>query len=668
MKGERNSFIDRQSAFIVQNREFAVTVRVRLAPSPTGNLHIGTARTAVFNWLFARHNGGQFILRIEDTDLERSRPEYTQNILDGLTWLGLTWDAGPFYQSQRLDFYKQMIQTLLDKGLAYRCYANEEELNQMREEQKAKNQAPRYDNRHRNLTQEQRDAFEAEGRTSVIRFIIDDERVITWNDQVRGTLTWKASDLGGDMVIARAARPGEIGQPLYNLAVVVDDIDMRITHVIRGEDHISNTPKQILLYEAFGASIPEFAHTPLILNQAGQKLSKRDGVTSISEFKQLGYTAEAMVNYMTLLGWSPPDNQERFTLEEAAQKFSFERVNKAGAKFDWDKLNWLNSQYLHEKPASELTELLIPYWQEAGFKFDPAGDRPWLEQIAALIGPSLERLKDAVAMSRVFFVPSVDLHEEAAKQLQQEGAAAVLEVILAKLTLAQPLTETAAGDIINQVTKEQKVKKGLVMRSLRAALTGEVHGPDLVQSWSILHQKGLDRARLQTILGKNDPKEGDVVETPNSEPSYSASAAETPALETPAATVLTDTPAAKVSAWNESVASSQPDNQVQQIAQQVLDIFAKLPDYLGGFFKQYSKPLTTLGLIVAILLSIRVLFAVLDVFNSIPLLGSTFELVGIGYAIWFVSRYLLTSSSRQELNEQLKTLKEQVAGQGSAKS
>lgn len=655
----------RQSGFIIQYREFAVTVRVRLAPSPTGNLHIGTARTAVFNWLFARHNGGQFILRIEDTDQERSRPEYTQNILDGLNWLGLTWDAGPFYQSQRLDYYKQMIQTLLDKGLAYRCYVNEEELNQMREEQKAKNQAPRYDNRHRNLTQEQREAFEAEGRMSVIRFIIDDERVITWNDLVRGPVTWKASDLGGDMVIARAAGPGEIGQPLYNLAVVVDDIDMRITHVIRGEDHISNTPKQILLYEAFGANIPEFAHTPLILNKDGQKLSKRDGVTSISEFKQLGYTPEAMVNYMTLLGWSPPDNQERFTLEEAAKKFSFERVNKAGAKFDWDKLNWLNSQYLQEKPISELTELLIPYWQEAGFKFDPVGERPWLEQITALIGPSLKRLSDAVAISRVFFLPSVELHEEAAKQLQQEGAMAVLAAILAKLSVSQPLTETSAGEILNQVAQEQTVKKGLVMRTLRAALTGEVHGPDLVQSWLILHQKGFDRARLQTILGENNPKEAYVVETPNSEPSYSASTAETPASENP--TVLSDTPAAKVGDWNESATSNQLDNQFQQVTQQILDIFEKLPDYLGGFFNQYSKPLTTLGLIVVILISLRVLFALLDVFNSIPLLGPTFELVGIGYTIWFVSRYLLTSTSRQELYELIKSLKEQVAGQDSGK-
>jgi glutamyl-tRNA synthetase len=347
-----------------------VTVRVRIAPSPTGNLHIGTARTAVFNWLFARHNNGKFILRIEDTDEARSRQEYTDNIKSGLTWLGINWDEGPIFQTQRLNVYKQAIQTLLDKGLAYRCYVSPEELEQMREEQKARNQAPRYDNRHRNLTPQQKEAFESQGRKPVIRFKIEDDREIVWNDLIRGKVTWKGSDLGGDMVVARAAdKEGEkFGQPLYNLAVVVDDIDMQITHVIRGEDHIANTAKQILLYEAFDAKVPEFAHTPLILNMDGRKLSKRDGVTSIDDFKQMGFLPEAMANYMSLLGWTPPDSTEEiFTLTEAAQQFSLERVNKAGAKFDWAKLDWINSQYLHKMPAEKLVELLIPYWQEAGY-------------------------------------------------------------------------------------------------------------------------------------------------------------------------------------------------------------------------------------------------------------------------------------------------------------
>lgn len=485
-----------------------MTVRVRIAPSPTGNLHIGTARTAVFNWLFARHHGGQFILRIEDTDLTRSRPEYTQNILEGLTWLGLNWDEGPTYQSKRLDLYRSATQKLLDQGLAYRSYDTEAELEQMRAAQKARKEAPRYDNRHRHLTPEQQAAFEAEGRQPVIRFIIEDSREIIWNDLVRGKLSWRASDLGGDMVIARAsegnalAKPAAgIGQPLYNLAVVVDDIDMQITHVIRGEDHIANTAKQILLYEAMGAAVPEFAHTPLILNMQGQKLSKRDGVTSISDFQQMGFTPEALVNYMTLLGWSPPDStQEIFTLEEAAKQFSFERVNKAGAKFDWDKLDWLNGQYLHKLPAPQLIELLIPYWQNAGFKIDPVGNRSWLEQLATVIGPSLTRLPEAVEMTRMFFTELVEFSAEAIDQMKKEGAADVVQGVLDALDNYSELTSVDAQEIIKQVTSQKKVKKGLVMRSLRAALTGDVKGPDLIESWVLLHSSGIDKTRLQQAL------------------------------------------------------------------------------------------------------------------------------------------------------------------------
>ncbi|AFY77168.1 glutamyl-tRNA synthetase [Pleurocapsa sp. PCC 7327] len=480
-----------------------MTVRVRIAPSPTGNLHIGTARTAVFNWLFARHHGGKFILRIEDTDLERSRPEYTENIKSGLIWLGLNWDEGPFFQTQRLDLYRQAIQTLLDKGLAYRSYTTPEELDKMREEQIARKQAPRYDNRDRNLTEEQRAEFEAQGRKPVIRFKIEDDREIAWNDLIRGKVVWKGRDLGGDMVIARAAeKEGEaFGQPLYNLAVVVDDIDMQITHVIRGEDHIANTPKQILLYEALGATVPEFAHTPLILNQEGRKLSKRDGVTSIDDFKKMGFLPEAMANYMTLLGWTPPDaTQEIFTLSEAAEQFSLERVNKAGAKFDWNKLDWLNSQYLHKMPADKLVDLLIPYWQEAGYQFDPESDRAWLEQLTALIAGSLTRLADAPKESRLLFGESVKYSDEAISQLKLAGVA---EVIKAVLEAIQPdLSEANAKEIVDRVTKAQNVKKGLVMKSLRAALMGELQGPDLIQSWLLLNQKGWDKSRLQQALSQ----------------------------------------------------------------------------------------------------------------------------------------------------------------------
>ncbi|VEP13631.1 Glutamate--tRNA ligase [Hyella patelloides LEGE 07179] len=478
-----------------------MTIRVRIAPSPTGNLHIGTARTAVFNWLYAHNQEGKFVLRIEDTDLERSRSEYTENIKSGLEWLGLTWDEGPFFQTQRLDKYTAAIQTLIDRGLAYSCYCTPEELDKMRENQKAKGLAPRYDNRHRNLSSEEKAAFEAEGRKPVIRFKIDDDREIVWQDKVRGRVSWQGSDLGGDMVVARAGETEAIGQPLYNLAVVVDDIDMAITHVIRGEDHIANTAKQILLYEALGAKVPEFAHTPLILNQDGKKLSKRDGVTSIDDFRKMGFLPEALANYMTLLGWTPPDSTEEiFTLEEAATKFDLGRVNKAGAKFDWAKLDWINSQYLHKMPANELVELLIPYWQSAGYEVNLDSDRSWLESLTAMVTPNLTRLANVVEETKLLFGESVEYTDEAIEFLKQEGVDLVLQEAITAIEEADTLETADAKGIIKQVTKSQKVKKGLVMRSLRAGLTGEMHGPDLIQSWVLLNQKQLDRGRLSKAL------------------------------------------------------------------------------------------------------------------------------------------------------------------------
>lgn len=477
-----------------------MTVRVRIAPSPTGSLHIGTARTAVFNWLFARNQGGQFILRIEDTDEERSKPEFTDNILAGLKWLGMDWDEGPFFQSQRLDLYRQAIQTLLDNGMAYRAYDTPAELDARREAQKASNQAPRYDNRHRDLTPDQQAAYEAEGRPAVIRFKIDDSRTITWADLVRGPVTWQASDLGGDLVVARASSASTIGQPLYNLAVVVDDIDMAITHVIRGEDHIANTAKQILLYEALGATVPAFSHTPLILNQSGQKLSKRDGVTSIADFQKMGFVAPALVNYMTLLGWSAPDAAEQFTLDEAAQQFSFDRVNKAGAKFDWDKLDWLNSQYLHAMEPTALLELALPYLQAAGYAINADADQSWLLPLVAMLGPSLTRLTDVVEQSRFFFTETVEFADDAKAQVQLDGVSAVLEGILAGLTERSPATIDDLKALVDEVTKAQGVKKGLVMKSMRAALMGALQGPDLMESWLILRQRGFDIPRVKGAL------------------------------------------------------------------------------------------------------------------------------------------------------------------------
>ena len=485
-------------------------VRVRLAPSPTGTLHIGTARTAVFNWLFTRRHGGQFLLRIEDTDRERSKPEYTANILEGLSWLGLDWDGEPVIQSERVELHRAAIARLLEAGHAYRCYATEAELTEMRERQQAENRAPRYDNRHRSLSAEQEQAFRAEGREAVIRFRIDDGRVIRWHDLVRGPMEWRGADLGGDMVIARRAPADRIGDPLYNLVVVVDDAAMAISHVIRGEDHIANTAKQLLLYEALDAPQPQFAHTPLILNQEGRKLSKRDGVTSVSDFRAMGYTSTALANYMTLLGWSPPEGMgERFTLAEAAHVFDFERVNRAGARFDWDKLNWLNGQLLHDLPAPELAAQLRPLWAERGWGLGGASASPaWQEELCTLIGPSLTLLADGVREAEPFFA-SPDPDAAALAQFQQEGARACLEALVSLLGKGAPasegLTAEGAQALLTEAAAAAGVKKGVLMKSLRAALLGSLQGPDLISSWRLLHALGEDRPRLERAIQSSMP-------------------------------------------------------------------------------------------------------------------------------------------------------------------
>jgi glutamyl-tRNA synthetase len=468
---------------------------VRLAPSPTGTLHIGTARTAVFNWLFARRQGGQFLLRIEDTDKERSKPEYTANILEGLQWLGLTWDGEPVVQSTRIAEHRQAIQQLLNSGHAYRCYATEAELTAMRERQAAENRAPRYDNRHRDLTPEQEQAFIAEGREATVRFRIDDSATISWTDLVRGEMRWSGADLGGDMVIARRAPADQIGDPLYNLVVVVDDAAMAITHVIRGEDHIANTAKQLLLYAALGAPAPVFAHTPLILNQEGRKLSKRDGVTSVSDFRAQGYTAEALANYMTLLGWSPPEGMgERFSLAEAAAVFDFDRVNKAGARFDWDKLNWLNSQVLHERDPAQLLAELHPLWSAQGW----SADSPWLEQLCTLLGPSLVTLQDGLEQARPFF-ERPELNDAAQQQLASDGARPALAALLERLPEGA-LSADGAQALLGEAVAAAGVKKGVLMKTLRAALLGSLQGPDLLTTWLLLQPSGEARQRIARCL------------------------------------------------------------------------------------------------------------------------------------------------------------------------
>ena len=478
-----------------------MSVRVRLAPSPTGNLHIGTARTALFNWLFANANEGKFLVRIEDTDKERSKQEYTDNIFEGLKWLGINWEEPAIIQSESINKHKNAIQKLLDMKLAYRCYASEAELDQMRERQKESGIAPKYDNRHRNLSSKEEKEFQEEGRESVIRFRINDESSIQWKDLVRGLMHWKGSDLGGDMVIARRASGDSIGEPLYNLVVVVDDNAMGITHVIRGEDHLANTAKQILLYEALNLPLPNFAHTPLILNPEGKKLSKRDGVTSITDFKEMGYTPEALSNYMTLLGWSLPDGMEEiFRIKDIGGLFNFNRVNKSGAKFDWDKLNWINSQVLHNLSPEELLERLLPLWEKEGWK-SHLYNKQWTISLAELIGPSLTLLVDGVEQSRPF-LEDISIKEDGFNQLKKEGAKAAIKALLEKLEKSpwDGVEIDLAKDLLKEAASSVGVKKGLLMQSLRAALLGQMNGPDLITSWSLLAKTNQDIKRLRDCL------------------------------------------------------------------------------------------------------------------------------------------------------------------------
>ncbi len=474
-------------------------MRVRLAPSPTGSLHIGTARTAVFNWLFTKNQNGDFLLRIEDTDKERSKKEHLDNIIEGLQWLGLHWDEPPIIQSERIQEHRKAINFLLKKGLAYRCFATEDELETMRNEQQKNSQAPRYDNRGRYLNKIEEEKFIQQGKSSVIRFRIEDDQIIKWNDLVRGNMEWRGKDLGGDMVISRRAKGLEIGDPLYNLVVVVDDSAMEISHVIRGEDHISNTAKQILLYEALNLQTPTFAHTPLILNNEGKKLSKRDGVTSISDFKEMGYTSEALSNYMTLLGWSPPDGVgERFDLNKAKEVFNFDRVNKAGAKFDWEKLNWINSQVIHQWSEEKLFECINQYWEKKCWEIP---SKEWGLALTKLIGPSLILLKDSIDQAEPFFEEPV-LLDDAIKQINSDGAKKALETVLVQLeqTPWDGIDIAKAKNIIEKSMALAEVKKGLIMKTLRAAFLGQLKGPDLLTTWSLLATKDEDRKRIRRCL------------------------------------------------------------------------------------------------------------------------------------------------------------------------
>ncbi len=473
--------------------------RLRLAPSPTGLFHIGTARTALFNWLYAQKKGGKFLIRIEDTDFLRSKSEYTKNILDGLKWLGLKWDEEPIKQSDRISIHKKNIKKLLECGAAYRCFTTEDEISELREEQKNKGLPPKHDNRHRNLSKEEIETFISQGRTSVIRFKIDEKIQITWIDQIRGEIKWLGKDLGGDLVLSRRAMGYEIGDPLYNLAVVVDDNFMNITHIIRGEDHISNTAKQILIYKALDFKLPMFSHTPLILNSEGKKLSKRDCVTSIDEFRDMGYLPEALANYMAFLGWAPKSaKSEILSLDEISNIFDLSDINKAGSKFSWDKLNWINSQYIKNMESAKLTKIIWKYWDNMGWE---PPSQEWAIKLAILIKDSMTLLKDAIDQSKPFFsLPPIQ--KEGEDFLAENDSKACLKIILNYLIEQNifRLDKEKAKEIINSISKMHNFKKGILMKSLRVAFFGSLSGPDLIQSWELFSESKNDISRIERCL------------------------------------------------------------------------------------------------------------------------------------------------------------------------
>ncbi|WP_410772591.1 glutamate--tRNA ligase [Fontibacillus sp. BL9] len=460
-------------------------VRVRYAPSPTGHLHIGNARTALFNYLFARHHGGKFIIRIEDTDVKRNVAGGEESQLTYLKWLGVDWDEsvdvggeyGPYRQTERLDIYRTYWQDLLDRGLAYRCYCTEEELEQEREEQTARGEMPRYSGKHRNLTPEQCAAFEAEGRVPSIRFRVPEGRTYTFDDLVKGPITFE-SDVSGDFVIVK-----KDGIPTYNFAVALDDHLMEISHVLRGEDHVSNTPRQLMIYEAFGWEPPRFGHMTLIVGDNHKKLSKRDEsvIQFIEQYDKLGYLPEALFNFIALLGWSPEGEEEIFSREELISIFDANRLSRSPAVFDKHKLAHLNNHYIKNADPEVVANLAIPHLQAASRL--PAELTPeqqaWAKTLVALYQEQMTAASDIVELSDMFFRSHLELDAEAAAVLAEAQVPGVLSAFLGKVEAAAEFTPEQMAVLIKEVQKETGVKgKGLFM-PIRVALTGQTHGRDL---------------------------------------------------------------------------------------------------------------------------------------------------------------------------------------------
>ncbi|WP_308636599.1 glutamate--tRNA ligase [Paenibacillus silvisoli] len=481
-------------------------IRVRYAPSPTGHLHIGNARTALFNYLFARNLGGKFIIRIEDTDVKRNVAGGEESQLTYLKWLGIDWDEsvdvgggyGPYRQTERLDIYREYWQELLDKGLAYKCYCTEEELEQEREEQTARGEMPRYSGRHRSLTEEQRSAFEAEGRIPSIRFRVPENKTYAFNDLVKGQISFESDGIG-DFVIVK-----KDGIPTYNFAVALDDHLMAISHVLRGEDHISNTPRQLMIYEAFGWEPPVFGHMTLIVNESRKKLSKRDEsiIQFIEQYDKLGYLPEAMFNFITLLGWSPEGEQEMFTREELIQVFNASRLSKSPAVFDTNKLSWMNNEYMKKAELPRVVEMCIPHLQGAGRLPEAlsGSQHDWARDLVALYQEKLRFAADIVPLTELFFLPEAADEDDAKAVLAEEQVPVVLQAFLEQVKGMASFDVDSIKAAVKSVQQSTGFKGKQLFMPIRAALTGQTHGPDLNQTIALLGQAKVEQ-RLQGRLG-----------------------------------------------------------------------------------------------------------------------------------------------------------------------
>ncbi|TLS35541.1 glutamate--tRNA ligase [Pseudalkalibacillus caeni] len=480
-------------------------VRVRYAPSPTGHLHIGNARTALFNYLFARNQNGKFVIRIEDTDQKRNVEGGELNQLNYLKWLGIDWDEsidkegeyGPYRQMERIDIYKKYYEDLLDRGLAYKCYCTEEELEKEREEQQAKGQMPRYSGKCRHLSDEQRKKYEEEGRTPSIRFAVPSDKTYVFDDIVKERVTFDSNGFG-DWVIVK-----KDGIPTYNFAVAVDDHLMAITHVLRGDDHISNTPKQLMVYESFDWEPPKFGHMTLIVNENRKKLSKRDEsiVQFIEQYKDLGYLPEALFNFITLLGWSPKGEEELFTKEELIEIFDPERLSTSPAVFDPQKLKWINNQYIKKADFDRVVNLTLPHLVEAGRLPENmnSDQQEWARELISLYHEQLQYGKEIVELTDMFFKTTIEYDEEAQQVLNEEQVPEVMESFLGKVKEMESFEPDEIKATIKAVQKETGHKGKKLFMPIRVATTGQTHGPELPQSISLLGKETII-ARLENVL------------------------------------------------------------------------------------------------------------------------------------------------------------------------